>query len=257
MIVALSIPFSILAACGVWYFLGRSLNILSMMGLILAVGMLVDNAIVVLESIDRRMHSAPSRKVAALEGAKQVLMAVTASTTTTLIVFLPIVVGSGNELTTWLGEVGMTISIALLCSLFSSLTLIPLMSAHMLKRRDNGRNRQVEWIEERYVRVLGWTLRHKLATFVLLVVGLGIGLAPFFAGWVDSAMFSATLNRRLYMEYEFRRLPLQVGCRAGGHTSGGAYPGARRRAHDRLRVLVLRGKPGGYHIHSDARRPQR
>ncbi len=203
LIVALSIPFSILAACGVWFFLDKTLNILSMMGLILAVGMLVDNAIVVLESIDRRMREVRDRKAAALEGAGQVLMAVTASTTTTLIVFLPIVVGSGNELTTWLGEVGLTISIALLCSLFTSLTLIPLMSAHILKPRNNGRNREIDWLEERYVRVLSWTLRHKLATFGLLIVGLGAGLAPFFAGWVDAAMFSATLNRRLYLQYEF------------------------------------------------------
>ncbi|MEE4272647.1 MAG: efflux RND transporter permease subunit [Thermoanaerobaculales bacterium] len=202
-IVAMSIPFSIIATCGMMYFLGSSLNILSMMGLMLAVGMLVDNAIVVLESVDRRMRSEGDRRKAALEGAGQVLMAVTASTATTLIVFLPLVIGSGTEMTTWLKEIGITISIALGCSLFSSLTLIPLMSAHMLKPKDNGRNRFVEWLEERYVRVLGWTLQHRVKTFFLLIVGLGVGLLPFFAGWVDSAIFSGTLNNRLYLAYEF------------------------------------------------------
>ena len=202
-IVAMSIPFSIIATCGVMYFLGSSLNILSMMGLMLAVGMLVDNAIVVLESIDRKMRANKDRRKSALEGAGQVLMAVTASTATTLIVFLPLVIGSGTEMTTWLKEVGVTISIALGCSLFSSLTLIPLMSAHMLKPKDNGRNRFVEWLEERYVRILGWTLQHRIKTFFLLIVGLGVGLLPFFAGWVDSAIFSGTLNERLYMAYEF------------------------------------------------------
>jgi len=203
LIVSLSIPFSIIATCGVMFFMGGSLNILSMMGLMLGVGMLVDNAIVVLESIDRRMREVGDRKQAAMEGAGQVLMAVVASTTTTLIVFLPLVVGTGTELTTWLKEVGLTISIALGCSLFSSLTLIPLMSAHLLKRRENGRNRPVEWLEERYVRILAWTLAHRVKTFGLLVVGLVVGFLPFFVGWVDSGMFSATLTNRLYLEYEF------------------------------------------------------
>ena len=202
-IVALSIPFSIIATCGVMYFMGSSLNVLSMMGLMLAVGMLVDNAIVVLESIDRRMRNEGDRQKAALEGAGQVVMAVTASTITTLIVFLPLVVGSGTEMTTWLKEVGLTISIALACSLFSSLTLIPLMSAHLLKVKKNGRNRIIEWLEERYVRILGWTLKHRIKTFGLLVIGLVIGFLPFFAGWVDSAIFSGTLNSRLYIDYEF------------------------------------------------------
>jgi HAE1 family hydrophobic/amphiphilic exporter-1 len=203
LIVAMSIPFSIIATCGVMYFKGSTLNILSMMGLMLAVGMLVDNAIVVLESIDRKMRGERNRKKAALEGASQVLMAVTASTITTLIVFLPLVLGAGTALTTWLKEVGLTISIALACSLFSSLTLIPLMSAHLLKVRENGRNRPIEWLEERYVRLLGWTLEHRIKTFGLLVVGVVIGFLPFFAGWVDSAIFSGTVNSRLYLEYQF------------------------------------------------------
>ena len=97
--------------------------------------------------------------------------------------------GAGTELTTWLKEVGLTISIALACSLFSSLTLIPLISAHLLNVKTNGRNRPVEWLEESYVRLLGWTLKHRVKTFGLLVVGLAVGLLPFFAGWVDSAIF--------------------------------------------------------------------
>ena len=76
LIVALSIPFSIIAACGAMYFMGRSLNVLSMMGLMLAVGMLVDNAVVVLESIDRTHRREPDRKKSALIGAKQVAVAV-------------------------------------------------------------------------------------------------------------------------------------------------------------------------------------
>jgi HAE1 family hydrophobic/amphiphilic exporter-1 len=202
-IVSMSIPFSIIAACGVMYFLGKNLNVLSMMGLMLGVGMLVDNAIVVLESIDRRHRDEPDTKKASLEGAGQVTMAVTASTLTSLIVFLPLIVGASTDLTTWLREMGIAITLALACSLFSSLTLIPLMSAHVLRRRRAKPARTIAWMEGRYARILGWTLRHKIWTFWILLGALAAGLAPFFAGGVETAMFSALVNKRIYMDYEF------------------------------------------------------
>jgi len=202
LIVSLSIPFSIVAACGVMYFLGKSLNLLSMMGLMLAVGMLVDNAIVVLESIDRTHRTERDPRKAALAGAGQVTLAVVASTTTTLIVFLPLILGS-SELTTWLREVGITISLALACSLFSSLLLIPLMSAHLLRARPPKASRLFARLEERYARVLGWTLRRRGWTFAMLLGLLALGVAPFAAGMVETAMFSAHVNKRLFLDYEF------------------------------------------------------
>jgi HAE1 family hydrophobic/amphiphilic exporter-1 len=129
-------------------------------------------------------------------------MAVVASTLTTLIVFLPLIMGS-TELTVILGEVGITISLALVCSLVSSLLLIPLMSAHLLRKRRTKQSRAVAWLEKRYVGALGWTLRHRVWTGVVLLAVLGLGLTPLFAGWVEKAMFSAHVNKRLYMAYEF------------------------------------------------------
>ncbi len=202
-IVSLSIPFSIIAACGVMFFMGKTLNILSMMGLMLGVGMLVDNAIVVLESIDQRHRVEPDVKKAALQGSKQVVMAVTASTATTLIVFLPLIVGASTGLTTWLREMGITIGLALGCSLFSSLTLIPLMSAHFLRKRRTKPSRSLEWMERTYGKTLGWTLRHKLASFFILMGTVGVGFTPFIAGMVESSQFSGTVNKRLYLNYEF------------------------------------------------------
>ncbi|HEU4402020.1 MAG TPA: efflux RND transporter permease subunit [Candidatus Polarisedimenticolia bacterium] len=203
LIVSFSIPFSIVAACGLMYFMGKNLNILSMMGLMLGVGMLVDNAIVVLESIDRRNREEHDPKNAALEGTRAVAVAVISSTLTSVIVFLPLIVGAGTELTTWLKEVGITISIAILCSLLSSLTLIPLMSAHLLSRRASPRNRSLEWLEERYVGVLAWTLRHRAWTCAIVVLGLVVGLVPFLFGLVDFSLFSGTVNKRLFLQYEF------------------------------------------------------
>ena len=203
LIVSMSIPFSIIAACGVMYFLGKTLNVLSMMGLMLGVGMLVDNAIVILESIDRAKRREPDPKKAAFKGAKAVSMAVIASTATSLIVFLPLIVGGKSELTTWLGEVGIAIALALVCSLFSSLTLIPLMSSRFLPA---GKTKSVALItraEDRYVRTLKWTLAHRYATFFLLIVAGGVGFLPFFVGWVETSPFSGTVNERLYLDYEF------------------------------------------------------
>lgn len=203
LIVSLSIPFSILAACGVMYFSGMTLNVLSMMGLMLGVGMLIDNAIVVLESIDRAQRDDPDRRQAALTGAKAVGVAVAASTMTSLIVFLPLIVGSESELTVWLGEVGKTISLALVCSLFASLTMIPLVSAHFLKRGTPKPNRTVEWLEERYVRGLGWTLRHRLATFFIMLGIVALTIVPFAFNLVESSPFAAQRNTRLWVGYEF------------------------------------------------------
>jgi hydrophobic/amphiphilic exporter-1 (mainly G- bacteria), HAE1 family len=203
LIVSMAIPFSIIAACGVMYFLGKSLNILSMMGLMLGVGMLIDNAIVVLESIDRRQRVEPDPKKAALTGARAVAMAVAASTLTTLIVFMPLMVGSRSELTVFLREVGISISLALLCSLAASLTLIPLVSAHFLKRDEPKPVRWIGWVEERYVRILAWTLHHKAKTLGLIVVALILTIVPFAAKLVETGMFSATKNDRIRVSYDF------------------------------------------------------
>ena len=203
LIVSLSIPFSVIAACGAMYFMGKTLNILSMMGLMLGVGMLVDNAIVVLESIDRRQRGERDSKKAALEGASHVWLAVTASTCTTLIVFLPLIVGASNQLTIFLKDVGIALSLAMIGSLFSSLTLIPLVSAHFLKAREPKPVPSVTWMEERYARALGWTLRHRKTTFALIVLVLASSTVPFALDLVQAGMFSATTNERLRINYEF------------------------------------------------------
>ena len=202
-IVSACIPFSVLAACGVMYFMGKNLNILSLSGLMLGVGMLVDNAIVVLESIDRRHRVEPDPKRAAIVGGGDVAMAVVCSTLTNVIVFLPLIVGSSSEVSTWLGEIGLTISIALLCSLFSSLTLIPMMSAYVLRRRRTEETRSLEWMEERYARILGWTLRHRRWTLAIVVAGLVLGIVPFPLKLVETAPFAGMMNKRMFLGYEF------------------------------------------------------
>ncbi len=203
LIVSISIPFSILAAIGVMYFMGMTLNVLSMMGLMLGIGMLIDNAIVVLESIDRKQRDEPDTIKASLDGAQSVAMAVVASTATSLIVFLPLVVGGKTGLTVWLAEVGVAISLALVCSLFAALLLIPLVAAHFLSHKEPKPNRIITWLEEHYAGTLGWTISHRWWTAAILLGVMVLTIVPMATGLVKQGIFAAVKNERLYMEYEF------------------------------------------------------
>lgn len=139
--VGLAIPFSVLTAVGFVYFSGGSLNTLSMMGLMLAAGMLVDNAVVVLESIFQQLERGASPASAARRGAGEVTIAVIAATSTTMIIFVPLLFDSESQISIMLGHVGIAIIFALLCSLFISLTLIPLVAAKLLKDDAHGHSR--------------------------------------------------------------------------------------------------------------------
>ena len=203
LIVSAAIPISLLATTAVMYLTGRNLNVLAMMGLMLGVGMLVDNAIVVLESIDRRHRDEGDTRRAAIQGASQVAMAITASTLTSVIVFLPLVIGADNDLTIFLGEAGFAIAVSLLASLLVSLLLIPLLSSTLLQKRESREPAIIHWLEERYVRILRWTFLHKLATTGLVLLGLIVGFLPPVLGLIETSTFAGGINRRLYLALEF------------------------------------------------------
>jgi HAE1 family hydrophobic/amphiphilic exporter-1 len=201
LVVAASIPFSLCAAAALLYFTGRSLNILSMMGLMLAVGMLVDNAVVVLESIYRHRERGHSRLRAALAGSQEVLPAVVAATGTSIIVFLPLVLGGKTEITTWIGEVGRTIIFTLVCSLFLSLTAIPLAMGRALPVTTLKPSRWIARLSALHQKILEWTLRHRVAT-----AGIAFGIfltavAAFIP--VDKSAFTATKVEAVLLTYEF------------------------------------------------------
>ncbi len=173
LLVSLSIPLSILGTGIFLYLTGGSLNILTMMGLMLGIGMLVDNAVVVLESINRRRNLGASPAQAALRGTKDVARAIVASTLTTVIVFAPIIVTRGDQLAIWLGQVGIAISVTIVCSLIVSLTIIPSLSVFLSKRETgDGEAAWIEALRGRYRRLLGWTtIRHPYVTGALIVPG--------------------------------------------------------------------------------------
>jgi HAE1 family hydrophobic/amphiphilic exporter-1 len=201
MIVAAAIPFSLLATAALLYFAGRSLNILSMMGLMLAVGMLVDNAVVVLESIHRHREKGLSSLRATLVGCREVTPAVVCATATSMIVFLPLVLGGRTEITTWIGEVGRTIIFALACSLFLSLTAIPLALGRFLRAPVGPQAGLLTRLAALHQRALGWTLAHRPATAGIAVAVLAVAVAAFVP--VEKNPFTASKVDAVTVEYEF------------------------------------------------------
>jgi len=214
LVVSLAIPISILATCVFLFLTGRTLNVLTMMGLMLGVGMLVDNAVVVLESIHRRQHAGASPVAAAARGTREVGRAIVASTLTTVIVFAPIVVSKSDELAVWLGEVGITISVTLIFSLIVSLTVIPALSIRMTRREMNGSApprtedaRWLLWLRRHYLRVLNWTaLKHPLLTalvIVPLVLALTVGAMKVTNFKPDNAGDQGLRRESLYIGFDY------------------------------------------------------
>jgi HAE1 family hydrophobic/amphiphilic exporter-1 len=204
LIVSMAIPFSLVAACAILYLSGKNFNILSLTGLMLGVGMLVDNAVVVLESIYRHHSRNGDPKTSAVEGAGEVRTAVMAATLTTIIVFLPLIIGTKTELSTWLGEIGFSISIALACSLFVSLTLIPWMASRLLVKKVKRPSRLIEVVTDRYGRFLIWSLRRKWVTLLLVLGFVVVGFLPAFAKWMNTAQYAGLVNRRTFLLYDFQ-----------------------------------------------------
>ncbi|HEX2138357.1 MAG TPA: efflux RND transporter permease subunit, partial [Woeseiaceae bacterium] len=129
LIVTACIPFALTITLGVIYFAGLSLNILTMMGLMLAVGMLVDNAVVIVESIFHHRADDPERPFqATLAGVKDVGLAVIAGTATTIIVFVPLMFGTKTDISIFMTHVSVTIIVALVSSLFIAQTLVPMLA---------------------------------------------------------------------------------------------------------------------------------
>lgn len=144
--IGFAIPFSIIATVGFLYLIGKTLNVLSMMGLMLATGMLVDNAVVVLESIFQNLEKGKDRVTAARVGTQEVITAVIAATLTSIIIFFPLVFGKKTNYSVWLADTGTSIIIALLCSLYISLTLIPLGVGRFLNIDVRRRSRWEQWV---------------------------------------------------------------------------------------------------------------
>ena len=172
-VIACSIPISIITAIVLMYFSGVTINVISLSGLALGVGMLVDNSIVVIENIYRLRNEGEPIKRAAVEGAKQVAGAITVSTLTTICVFLPIVFTEGITRQLFV-EMGLTIAYSLLASLLIALTFVPMMGAGLLKNVKEKKHGLTDKIQNIYGNVLRKVLKLKALVIILVVVLLGL-----------------------------------------------------------------------------------
>ena len=166
LITLISIPVSVIFAVVLMYFTGVTINMISLSGLAVSVGMLVDNSVVVIENIYRLRAKGATIVQAAVSGAGQVLGAVTASTLTTVCVFAPIVFVEGltRQLFT---DLALTITYSLLASLLVSLTLVPAMAAGMLRRDFAPKPGLLDKIYPAYRKAIAWSLDHKAGVLLL------------------------------------------------------------------------------------------
>jgi HAE1 family hydrophobic/amphiphilic exporter-1 len=182
-IIAIAIPMSIIFTFFPLFLMGVTINLISLGGLAIGVGMLVDNSIVVIENIFRRMQKGEERHEASARGASQVFIAITASTLTTCIVFVPILFTAGMTRILF-GQLAASITFSLAASLVVAITLVPMAASKLLdvdhvrvlsKKRD-----LLAGVRQQYIRILDWALGHrKTMIFSALVLFAGaFGLVP-------------------------------------------------------------------------------
>ena len=190
-VVAISIPLSVLFALVLMYFTDISLNMMSLSGMALGIGMLVDNSIVVIENIYRLRSRGVSAPRAAVQGTKQVAGAIISSTLTTVCVFMPLVFTTGMVRDLLL-PMGLCIGYCLMASLIVALTVVPAAASTILKNTKPKNHPWFDKVQDVYGKTLNWCLNHKaipltvsialLAFTVWTVLNMGIVLIPDMTG---------------------------------------------------------------------------
>jgi len=206
MIVAAAIPISLIATFGLVWLAGYTLNTMTLLGMTLAVGVVIDDAIVVLENIERHRAAGATPAEAAATGTREITFAATAATVSVAAVFLPVVFVEGI-VGSFLGEFGLTVAGSVMISLFVALTLTPMLAARMpppVERKHGSVYQRLESVlvglEGAYRRLLNWTLVHRLATVAIalgslaVAVGMGSQLEGEFLPPTDGGLLMAQLE---------------------------------------------------------------
>lgn len=183
-----AIPISIIGTFAVSYFLGYTINILSLLALVLAIGLVVDDAIVMLENIYRHMEMGKTRWQAAIDGAREIGFAVLATTIALVAVFVPLAFLTGN-IGRLFNEFGVTVAVAVLISGFVALTLTPMLSSRMLKPLHHASNSWAsrsfdaffDWLERTYNKIVRGALRHRgwVVAMAVLMIALSVTIFMF------------------------------------------------------------------------------
>ncbi|GAB5558657.1 MAG: efflux RND transporter permease subunit [Synoicihabitans sp.] len=181
-IIAAAIPISMVATFGLLYFSGLTLNQMSFGGLALGIGLVVDNAVVVLENITRMREEGRDRKTAALVGTQEVAGAIIASTLTTTVIFLPVVFMQTISGVIF-QQLALVVVFALFCSLLVSLTLVPMLASKLLRRDKSApvahQPSRLRRLETRYEKLLGWSVQHKLRVVIAATVAVAAAAFAF------------------------------------------------------------------------------
>ncbi len=170
LVVAAAIPVSLIFTVAILYAVGESLNIITLSGLMLAVGMLIDNAVVVVENIFRYREMGADPDTAAVDGASEVGLAILSGTLTTVIVFTPLFFMPPNQMGVHMTAFGASISVTMLASLVIAFTLVPLLAVRLLRGTMPEPGRLVRWLGETYRRVLDRALSLRWATALVTAV---------------------------------------------------------------------------------------
>lgn len=201
LMVSLAIPICFVMTLGCMHFFGISLNVLSMMGLLLAVGMLVDNAVVVVESIYQYREKYPDKPwFAAVQGTQVVGIAIAAGTLSSVVVFLPNIFGEANDISIFLAQVAIAMSIAHLASWLVAVSLVPMLASKLPPPKFLGRETAITRLRERYGRTVDWTLRHRRWTMAMLFGLLALSMIP--ATQTKMNMFDGGESRQMRLSYQ-------------------------------------------------------
>jgi HAE1 family hydrophobic/amphiphilic exporter-1 len=208
LVIGLTIPFSLILAVILVYFLDYTMNMMTLFAMIIAIGMIVDNAIVILENITRHREEGEHPREGAVYGASEVAMAITASTLTTVCIFFPVLFVKGITRILFT-EFAIVVAVTLFASLFSAITLTPMLSSTLMGRKKfSGENRgrlftlserAFDALSDGYGRLLDWALRHRKTVVVTAVFLFGgsLLLVPFlgseFLPEEDRALVRGTL----------------------------------------------------------------
>ncbi|MFA5794296.1 MAG: efflux RND transporter permease subunit [Candidatus Brocadiia bacterium] len=205
-IVLLAIPTSLIATFSLLYYVGFTINMISLMGLAMTVGILVDDSIVVLENTDRHFKMGKNPFRAALDGRTEIGLAAIAITLTDVAVFIPLAF-MGGIIGRFFAQFGLTITFAVLFSLFISFTLTPMLASRWLRHRadeglDEHKSRIMEILRKNYALIINWALGHRKTVVGLTAVIFAISMSLVPLGLVGTEFFTAVDQHVLMVEME-------------------------------------------------------
>ena len=224
-IIGLTIPIALIVAFIYLRLVGSSLNIISLCSLTVAIGMVVDDAIVVLENITKHVDRGENPREAAIYATNEVWVSVIATTLVIVAVFVPLTMLTGMA-GIMFKELGWIITIVVCTSTLIAISLTPMLASKLLKPRkvhvdeegnliDDDKDKKswyertvvrwLDWVDEKYAQILGWCLRHKVATFATLFLFFGLTLIPVFMGKIGTDFMQQQDNGRMSITVKLQR----------------------------------------------------